>query len=102
MPSNQSQRDNLVRGERNSLLWEALARIANAGYAHDDVKWHHVGTISTQTNKRDRNGNCAWEEKAFILDLGDEYLRTLQPNKRDSWVSEKFKFLKERTAGATQ
>jgi hypothetical protein len=102
VPSNKSQRDSLVHGERNSLLWEALARIANAGYAHDDIKWHHVGTIRTQTNKRDRNGNCAWEEKALILDLGDEYLQTLQPNEQDSWVSEKFKFLKERTSGATQ
>ena len=93
VPSCQSERDSLVSGGQNSLLWEALARIADAGYAHNDIKWHHVGTIRTQQKKRDHQGN-RWEVKAFILDLGD--VQKLQPSERDSWVSDSFKFLKER------
>jgi hypothetical protein len=53
VPSNAEDRQSFLVGatEQDTLLWKALDGFASKGYAHNDLKWSHVGTL-TLSNKK--------------------------------------------------
>eukprot|EP00980_Cylindrotheca_fusiformis_P031817 scaffold27033_cov191-Cylindrotheca_fusiformis.AAC.1 len=46
VPSNFSEREHLVAGEKESLLYKALLQFANKGFIHKEMGWHHVGLVT--------------------------------------------------------
>jgi hypothetical protein len=96
VPCNREQRDALMEGREESLLWKALDCMAEKGYAHNDLKWHHVGCLRICGKKKNREGEKKHERRVFLFDLGD--VRALKPNEREEWVTESFKELEKRSS----
>jgi hypothetical protein len=79
----------------DTLPWKALDGFAAKDYAHNDLKWHHVGTLTSPTNKRTRSTNdqkSISTTEAFLLDLGnitknDDLLKL---EKRTAWARMQF------------
>jgi hypothetical protein len=95
VPCNREQRDALMEGQEESLLWKALDRMAKKGYAHNDLKWHHVGCLRICGKKHSSEGEGKYEQRAFLFDLGN--VRVLEPSERDEWVRKSFKEFKNRS-----
>jgi hypothetical protein len=66
IPRNYEERQALVEGEKNSLLYLALVHFSNQGYAHADIYWHHVGTFTIADAD-----NSQGKKFAALCDLGD-------------------------------
>jgi hypothetical protein len=96
VPRNREERDALTEGrDEESPLWKALDCMAKKGYAHNDLKWHHVGRLRICGKKQNREGEKKHEWRVFLFDLGD--VLHLEPNKREEWVTKSFKELKNRS-----
>jgi hypothetical protein len=95
VPHNRQQRDALMEGREESLLWKALDCMAKKGYAHSDLKWHHVGCLKICGKKHFSEGEEKNEQRAFLFDLGD--VQVLEPSEMDEWVTKSFKELEGRS-----
>jgi hypothetical protein len=86
-----------MEGREESLLWKALDRMAKKGYAHSDLKWHHVGWLRMRMcgKKRNVEGEKKPERRAFLFDLGA--VRVLEQSEREKWVAESFHELRKRS-----
>jgi hypothetical protein len=108
-PEDKKERDELLAGDKESLLWKALKAFADKGKKHDDLKWRHVGIAvkgSTGTasgkspgNKKRKKGNGedAGEivrKQVFLLDLGS--VSPLEVKDANAWVANSFKAMKSR------
>jgi hypothetical protein len=82
-----------MEGQKESLLWKALHHMAKKGYAHSDLKWHHVGWLRMCGKKRNVEGEKKPERRAFLFDLGA--VRVLEPSEREKWVAESFNELRK-------
>lgn len=75
---------------------QPLDGFASQGYTYNDLKWHHVGTLTTTTTKkRSREGASisVTTTEAFLLDLSDisEDADMRDPEKRAAaWVEARF------------
>jgi hypothetical protein len=95
VPCNREERHALMEGREESLLWKALDRMAQKGYAHSDLKWHHVGCLTIRRKKHSIEGKEKYEKMAFLFDLGN--VGVLLPSERDEWVTESFKAFESRS-----
>ena len=94
VPRNKEERESFMEGHKKSKLWKALAEMADQGYAHDDLKWHHVGDMWGDANKRNRDGGKVFDKKAYLFDLGK--VSKLAVQDQDKWVTDSFEMLKSR------
>jgi hypothetical protein len=67
VPRNLAERQKLVEGEEDSLLYKALQRIAGKGYIHREVFWHHVGLMKVVQQQRESHQSS--KSKRFGMKL---------------------------------
>lgn len=100
VPGNAEERAPFLEGKsrRDTGLWKALDHFASRGYAHNDLKWHHVGTFTSTTKKRKHDTGNPSQTEFFLLDLGDVTKKDdlLDLAKRTVWVKAQFEMMKDR------
>lgn len=103
VPANKQERMRFLEGDKDedTLLWKALDSFAATGHTHDDLKWHHVGAVSSTsstTRKRGHGEIPKQQMEVFLLDLGkvskNEQMK--DDAKRRVWVMKSFSLLKSR------
>ncbi|KAL3937706.1 MAG: hypothetical protein SGARI_002014 [Bacillariaceae sp.] len=83
------ERQKLVEGEEESLLYRALRHIADKECIHKEVFWHHVGLVDVSTE------NQTARETAVLCDL-QHIVRCEDALKRNAWVQGTFASMKQR------
>mmetsp|Transcript_27828 Transcript_27828/g.42129 ORF Transcript_27828/g.42129 Transcript_27828/m.42129 type:complete len:300 (+) Transcript_27828:1120-2019(+) len=100
VPCNFPERQKLIEGEENSLLYKGLQRMAEKGYIHTEVFWHHIGRIKVDTKeqggsqekKRDANTNCS-TKIALFCHLAHAK-KCEDASERQAWVKKSFEDMK--------
>lgn len=69
VPCNLAERNQLVNGDENSLLYKALKGFAKKKHIHKEIFWHHVGLIEVsppmqQNSSRGASRKRVWRKKS--------------------------------------
>jgi hypothetical protein len=84
-------RQSMVKDEENSSLYCALSSMADKGYYHEDLKWHHIGQSLTECSDI--------KPELMFCDLASlRSFSTTSCTSKTEWVNDQFKKLKNRIA----
>jgi hypothetical protein len=67
VPGNAEARASFLVGasDEDTLLWKALDGFAAKCYTRNDLKWHHVGTLTSPTKKRMNDQKALQQQRPF-------------------------------------
>ena len=88
IPSTGEDKLALCENEKSSKLYRGLKQFCDAGYTHNELQWHHVGEMPSNTP--DSDNPC------LLCDLGNISKHNMTEKQKEQWVNEAFTTLKNR------